>query len=167
MTDKEPIDKMIELSEDLGLYEEQIKDSLKKTDKNFNENFTQEKEQIIIDIDKYFKSVTDDSGRLITYVVNHNNLRKEIITLNENYARKEQKYELLVRTNKTHIDMLDQLNNKYIDLEQECDCYRDALEEIRKIIASQDVGTRPKLYDFEQDSKILNIISKVKGKGNE
>ena len=40
-------------------------------------------------------------------------------------------------------------------------CY-NALEEIRKIIASQDVRTRPKLYDFEQDSKILDIISKVR-----
>ena len=40
-------------------------------------------------------------------------------------------------------------------------CY-NALEEIRKIIASQDVRTRPKLYDFEQDNKILDIISKVR-----
>ena len=35
--------------------------------------------------------------------------------------RKAQEYELLVRTNKIHIDTLDQLNNKYIDLEQECE----------------------------------------------
>lgn len=40
-------------------------------------------------------------------------------------------------------------------------CY-NALEEIRKIIASTDVRTRPKLYDFEQDNKILDIISKVR-----
>lgn len=40
-------------------------------------------------------------------------------------------------------------------------CY-NALEEIRKIIASKDVRTRPKLYDFEQDNKILDIISKVR-----
>lgn len=40
-------------------------------------------------------------------------------------------------------------------------CY-NALEEIRKIIASVDVRTRPKLYDFEQDNKILDIISKVR-----
>lgn len=40
-------------------------------------------------------------------------------------------------------------------------CY-NALEEIREIIASQDVRTRPKLYDFEQDNKILDIISKVR-----
>ncbi len=34
-------------------------------------------------------------------------------------ARKTQKYELLVRTNKTHVDTLNQLNNKYVNLEQE------------------------------------------------
>ena len=96
-------------------------------------------------------------------------------------ARKTQEYELLVRTNKIHIDTLDQLNNKYIDLEQECeklkrkvelmmdcpDCkvdeYKKALEEIREIIVSEDVSIRPKLYDFEQDNKILDIINKVKG----
>lgn len=44
--------------------------------------------------------------------------------------------------------------------------YRKALEEIRKIIASQDVNTRPKLYDFEQDCKILDVISKAIGEGN-
>lgn len=31
--------------------------------------------------------------------------------------------------------------------------YRKALEEIEKIIASTDAGTRPKLYDFENDTK--------------
>ena len=35
--------------------------------------------------------------------------------------RKTQEYELLVRTNKIHIDTLNQLNNKYINLEQECE----------------------------------------------
>ena len=43
----------------------------------------------------------------------------------------------------------------------ENDRYRKALKEIREIIASGDVGTRPKLYDFEQDNKILDIISKT------
>lgn len=85
MTDKKPIDKMIELSEDLGLY----------------------KEQIIID-------GVDVSG--CKYYLH--NLHKSR-------------------------------------------CY-NALEEIRKIIASTDVRTRPKLYDFEQDNKILDIISKVR-----
>lgn len=41
--------------------------------------------------------------------------------------------------------------------------YRKALEEIEKIIVSEDVEIRPKLYDFEQDNKILNIINKAKG----
>ena len=194
MTDKEPIDKMIELSEDLGLYEEQIKDSLKKQDKNFSENPTQENKSIIIDgVDVngcefliktlhckaqmsimgtdtnkckcfpncYFKQLQRKEQEYEELRQYHNKCCKEfenekqalLVKYNQisnnfyngDYCNtehcsllkaKEQKYELLVRTNKTHIDMLDQLNNKYIDLEQECDCYRDALEEIRKIIKS-------------------------------
>lgn len=50
---------------------------------------------------------------------------------------------------------------------QECEKYKQALNEIRNIIASGDVGTRPKLYDFEQDSKILDIVSKAIGEANE
>lgn len=42
------------------------------------------------------------------------------------------------------------------------DEYRKALEEIEKIIASTDAGTRPKLYDFENDTKILDIINKAR-----
>lgn len=45
--------------------------------------------------------------------------------------RKTQEYELLVRTNKIHVDTLDQLNNKYIDLEQEC-------EELKKYISEKE-----------------------------
>lgn len=55
------------------------------------------KEEIIIDVDEYFKSVTDDYGRPITYVVNHSNLREEIITLNKEFARKTQECEELKR----------------------------------------------------------------------
>lgn len=43
------------------------------------------------------------------------------------------------------------------------DRYRKALEEIEKIIVSTDAKTRPALYDFEQDNKILDIINKAKG----
>ena len=61
------------------------------------------------------------------------------------------------------------------DLKYQCvDCmnvksdrYRKALEEIRKIIISEVVTIRPKLYDFEQDSKILDIINKAKGETND
>lgn len=49
---------------------------------------------------------------------------------------------------------------------QECEEYKQALNEIRNIIASGDVGIRPKLYDFEQDNKILDIINRVKEKNN-
>ena len=54
-----------------------------------------DKEQIIIDVDEYFKGVTDDYGRPITYVINHNGLREEIITLNEEFIRKTQECEEL------------------------------------------------------------------------
>lgn len=52
--------------------------------------------------------------------------------------------------------------SRLADKNKKCEKYEQALNEIRNIIASGDVGTRPKLYDFEQDSKILDIISKVK-----
>lgn len=47
---------------------------------------------------------------------------------------------------------------------QKCEKYGQALNEIRNIIISEDVRIRPKLYDFEQDNKILDIINKVKEK---
>lgn len=127
--------------------------------------------QIIIDCKYKFQNNEKFEGK--PYCTLHNELCEDLSFVCDNNCqiyddykqlkRKEQEYELLVRTNKIHVDMLDQLNNKYIDLEQECEKYEQALEEIRKIIASQDVGARPKLYDFEQDNKILDIIRKVKG----
>lgn len=44
------------------------------------------------------------------------------------------------------------------------DRYRKALDEIEKIIISEEVEIRPALYEFEQDNKILDIINKVKDK---
>lgn len=49
----------------------------------------------------------------------------------------------------------------------ENDRYRKALKEIKKIIISEDVTTKPKLYDFEQDNKILDIINKAMKVTNE
>ena len=101
--DKKPIDKMIELSEDLGLY----------------------KEQIIIDIDEYFKSITDDCGRPITYVVNHNNLREEIITLNKEFARKTQEYNKLLEQHKELDDRANRLIEEKYNLNRECEELKD------------------------------------------
>ena len=45
--------------------------------------------------------------------------------------------------------------------------YKEALKEIRNIIVSENISIRPKLYDFEQDNKILDIINKALKEQNE
>ena len=139
MTDKKPIDKMIELSEDLGLYKEQIiidgVDVSKCTYfNNTDESYCEEC------CSEFGCALCDDRP---------NCYFKQL-------ARKTQECEEL--KNNLYI-----ANTNHEAAEKECDRYLEALDEIREIIASQDVGTRPKLYDFEQDSKILDIISKAKG----
>lgn len=46
---------------------------------------------------------------------------------------------------------------------EELDRYLKALEEIENILASTSGKMRSKLYDYEQDAQILDIISKAKG----
>ena len=67
-------------------------------------------------------------------------------------ARKTQEYELLVRTNKIHVDTLDQLNNKYIDLEQEC-------EELKNEYWKLEQGN-----DFlaEKNSRLKGCLAEIK-----
>ncbi len=136
MTDKKPIDKMIELSEDLGLY----------------------KEQIIIDgVDVsgckyYLHNLHKSCGEGLVDCQGKDCMFKQL-------ARKTQECEEL----KKGLDLYKTwYRAKHDDIKNYLGRCYNALEEIRKIIASIDVRTRPKLYDFEQDSKILDIISKVR-----
>lgn len=48
-------------------------------------------------------------------------------------------------------------------LVKEVNRYNKALEEIENILASTSGKMRSKLYDYEQDAQILDIISKAKG----
>ena len=118
--------------------------------------------QIIIDIDrcKYRDKYTnfclaekDDIGETCTICTGTDCYFKQL-------ARKTQECEEL----KEYIQA-----NKATGICETCtymalienDRYRKALEEIRKIIISEDVKTRPALSDFEQNNKILDIISKA------
>ena len=184
-----------------------------------------DKEQVIIDVNKYFKKAANDSGQPITFILNCADLYGAIIQLNEEFIKKTQEYEKYKKLAADFKDVNKQLGYKYLTIKKECEelsrlsnlirgtqtylevcdeCkdeillypsisgrtnytqveveeislkkiiqqldgatielnrYRRALEEIWKIIISVDVRTRPKLYDFEQDNKILDIINKAK-----
>lgn len=90
-------------------------------------------------------------------------------------SRKIEEYELLARTNKIHTDILGQLSEKYIDLEQECENYKQALEEIEEYIytdceyndgCDRHICIRCK-YSNTHDKRILDIINKVEDGNDE
>lgn len=73
-------------------------------------------------------------------------------------SRKTQEYELLVRTNKIHIDMLDQLNNKYIDKEQEC----EKLKKKNEILQNRNQQLDGAITEASRYRKALEEIENIK-----
>lgn len=147
---------------------EQINDLLKNSDKNFNENFTQEKEQIIIDgvnvkdcrrrigknsYCRYFKRLCSDN--------NVNCVWKQL-------ARKTAECEELKRQDYKNLKIIHNDFNQIKSLRAECARYRNALEEIEKVCRA-DIHTFADGTQLRYDSldKILDIISRAKGKVND
>ena len=137
---------------------EQLNDSLKNSDKNFNENFTHEKEQIIIDGVKVLKEKINMCF---------------ILLLN-----KLETHETIEQTIYEHLDtFVKEWSTQLARKTQECDRYRKALEEIEDIAVKNNITE----FDFggcadllkiivnlaKDYGDILDIISKAKGEGNE
>lgn len=71
--------------------------------------------------------------------------------------------EELKKNNKILCDLYKNVDSCLQKRTEKFDYYLKALDEIRNIIISESVSIRPKLYDFEQDNQILDIINKAKG----
>lgn len=162
---------------------EQINDSLKNPNKNFNENYTHNKNQIIIDTNKYFLEVVDEGGGTVGYRVLHpERLLRDIIKQNKQLARKTQECEELKEELTTYKKLLDNPEFRvaltdvrtgerevWRKLGRKTDRYRKALEEIEEIIKS---STKDFSHiDWEAKAshaltavdKISDIINKAKG----
>lgn len=153
MTDKKPIDKMIELSEELGLYKEQIICKYKFQDK---EKF---------DGKPYctcFCELCEDLPPCDDNCQIYEDFKQLARKTQECEELKEEYTELKLENKELYRILADLKEVRKLN-----DRYRKALEEIRNIIVSENVRIRPKLYDFEQDNNILDIINKAKGEGNE
>lgn len=139
MTDKEPIDKMIELSEDLGLYKEQIIiDGVDVSGCKFRNG-----DNSICFSDSYFCE-----GHLCYF---------------KQLARKTQECEELKKQDYENLKIIHDDFNQIISLRAENARYREALKEIEKICLEDTYtfadGTTVR-YDSLDD--ILNIINKAK-----
>lgn len=151
---------------------EQTNDSFKNSDKNFNENCTHNKEQIIID-GVYINACLVSEKCKEFETCNIKNILRQL-------ARKTQECEGLKGKYKNVLDIAKQNAdaNEYClqELEQENYRYRKAFEEIEGLV--QNVEADECLYgDFDCNNcdsdnlcatkvkrLILDIISKVKGK---
>ena len=89
-----------------------------------------DKEQIIIDVDEYFKNATDDWGRPITYITNYGDLYEEIITLNDEYKRLAKDYDRQNEWLQQRTQEYDGLLEDYKELEQR---HNGAIQEFKKL----------------------------------
>lgn len=154
---------------------EQTNDSLKNSDKNFNENCTHNKEQIIIDGIQYNKF----GGFYVDYDLNGKFLSisssakeyKILKSLIEQLARKTQECEELKKQLKTSEKW--RINAESLNEKLSIEKYRylKVLEEIDKVINNifdkclghKTDGCTPVHNVCEELIKILDIISKAKG----
>lgn len=126
-----------------------------------------DKEQIIIDTNKYFVEVIDESKSTIGYYVVHpEGLLREITKQNKQLACKT----LECKELKKYKDVVDRLSDKQIILtnkdkmpklyknikDLKLECYRKTLEEIEKIVGECSA------FDYNA-KQILDVISKAKG----
>lgn len=140
-----------------------------------------DKEQIIIDTNKYFVEIIDESRSTIGYnVVRPERLLMDIIKQNKQLISKTQECEELKAekevikkylgiSDKSIMQRLEELTEyklkrqlKYIKIEEERDRYHKALEEIEGII--QAIMETNRVYPLKNNlAKILNIINKAEG----
>ena len=158
---------------------EQTNDSLKNSDKNFNENCTHNKEQLMIDgvnVDgcKYLNTFSDCDGYHY-YCDLADDIKNEYCEYYKDcyfkqLARKTQECEeleelLKLRTN----DRIDKLERAIIRRNAKIDRYRKALEEIEKEVHDEMCDTLGHLCAYCDGKhscitlKILDIISRAKG----
>ena len=109
---------------------EQINDSLKNSDKNFNENLAHKKEQIMIDTNKYFLEVVDEGEGTVDYtVVQPEKLLRDIIKQNKQLTSKIQEYEKYKKLAADFKDVNKQLGYKYLTIKDECEELKKECEE--------------------------------------
>lgn len=139
-----------------------------------------DKEQIIIDTNKYFVELIDEGGGTVDYTVMFpERLLIEIIKQNKQLARKTQECE----------ELEERLERTEEDLKYQCadcmniksDLYRKALEEIEEIVKSFNINGLCFYNEIDEcdccdmgadcnylrRAKILYIINKAKGEGND
>ena len=135
MTDKKPIDKMIELSEELGLY----------------------KEQIIIDGVDVSKCPGFEGGCCVCVSLNANELDCEYNPdcYFKQLVRKTQECEELKAESFTREELI-------TIQEKDIDYYRKALEEIERYINNQGIDNKWNMRIQRFRSGILDIINKAK-----
>lgn len=139
-------------------------DSLKNQSENFNEKFTQKKEQIMIDgiqFNKFGDFYVDyDFNNKFQSISSSAKEYKILKSLIEQLTRKTQECEELLKENQQLRNSLsDSLMFKFTSQENETDGYRKALKEIEEycnnVLSFTAVRTT--------ESDILNIINKAKG----
>ena len=148
---------------------EQTNDSLKNSDKNFNENCTHNKEQLMIDgvnVDgcKYLNTFSDCDGYHY-YCDLADDIKNEYC---EYY--KDCYFKQLARKTQECEELKERLVRTEEDLKYQCvDCmnvksgrYRKALEEIEEYINSQGINHKWNMYIQRFRSGILDIINKAK-----
>lgn len=117
-----------------------------------------DKEQIIIDVNKYFKKATNNSGQPLTYIINYADLYEAIIQLNEEFIKKVQRCEELKKNNQILCDLYKNVDACLQIRSETFDRYRKALEEIERAFEC-DIE-----YGSGLHKQILDIINKAKGK---
>lgn len=176
---------------------EQLNDSLKNSDKNFNENFTHEKEQIIIDGVKVLKEKINMCFILLLNKLETPETIEQTIYEHLDTFVKEWSTQLARKTQECE-ELKSQIDADYEDYSQELKTlrniienkekrnarlfvisnnYRKALEEIEDIAVKNNITE----FDFggcadllkiivnlaKDYGDILDIINKAKGEGNE